>query len=34
MGGGGICQALRATDHKNPPKVVVEIKHEQDQSDG
>lgn len=25
---GGICQALRATDYKDPPKVVVEIRHE------
>lgn len=27
--GGGVCQSLRATDYKDPPKVVVEIKHEQ-----
>lgn len=31
-GGGGICQAIRATDYKDPPKVLVEstthtIKH-------
>ena len=31
-GGGGICQAKRATDYKDPPKVLVEstthtIKH-------
>ena len=30
--GGGICQAIRATDYKDPPKVLVEstthtIKH-------
>lgn len=23
-GGGGICQAIRATDYKDPPKVLVE----------
>lgn len=22
--GGGICQAIRATDYKDPPKVLVE----------
>lgn len=26
----GICQALRATDYKDPPKVVVEVKRVQD----
>ena len=24
IGGGGICQAIRATDNKDPPKVLVE----------
>ena len=24
IGGGGICQAKRATDYKDPPKVLVE----------
>ena len=24
IGGGGICQAIRATDYKDPPKVLVE----------
>lgn len=23
LSGGGICQALRATDYKDPPKVLV-----------
>lgn len=23
--GGGICQSLRATDYKDPPKVLVEV---------
>lgn len=32
LSGGGICQAIRATDYKDPPKVLVEsmthtIKH-------
>lgn len=26
LSGGGICQALRATDYKDPPKVIVEVK--------
>lgn len=30
LSSGGICQSLRATDYKNPPKVVVEVKHERD----
>lgn len=25
LSGGGICQALRATDYKDPPKVLVEV---------
>jgi len=24
--GGGICQSLRATDYKDPPKCLVEVK--------
>jgi len=24
LSGGGICQAIRATDYKDPPKVLVE----------
>ena len=27
--GGGICQSLRATDYKDPPKCLVEVKSEQ-----
>lgn len=23
LSGGGVCQALRATDYKDPPKVLV-----------
>ena len=26
LSGGGICQGLRATDYKDPPKVVRSIK--------
>lgn len=25
LSGGGICQSLRATDYKDPPKVLVEV---------
>ena len=24
LSGGGVCQSLRATDYKDPPKVLVE----------
>lgn len=30
LSGGGICQALRATDYKDPPKVLVEVQHGSD----
>ena len=26
LSGGGICQAIRATDYKDPPKVIVKYK--------
>ena len=26
LGGGGNCQALRATDYKDPPKILVKDK--------
>lgn len=32
-GGGGICQSLRATDYKDPPKVLVKVSENEWEND-